>query len=199
MRGEDLSFLFPTRFPIRNTPTCVGKTCILKKGAARSWKHPHMRGEDSKPGHVPGFYRETPPHAWGRQDGTVFRVDGDRNTPTCVGKTIDGRAATRSMEKHPHMRGEDGRKPAINALRQETPPHAWGRLFSMRSVRREGRNTPTCVGKTSCSDIIERVDVETPPHAWGRRYLHAVGQLAERNTPTCVGKTHERLAIINSV
>ena len=31
------------------------------------------------------------------------------NTPTCVGKTKRGRPPLFKLEKHPHVRGEDGR------------------------------------------------------------------------------------------
>ena len=66
MRGEDISPAFwaakaaetpphawgrPAAYAasgasLRNTPTCVGKTGKLALPARRTWKHPHMRGED---------------------------------------------------------------------------------------------------------------------------------------------------------
>ena len=81
-----------------NTPTCVGKTgwCLLR--SCRSWKHPHVRGEDLVVGRNAGFDVETPPRAWGRQHTrcTVAMVPG--NTPTCVGKTAT--ASALKFSKH---------------------------------------------------------------------------------------------------
>ena len=51
---------------VRNTPTCVGKTCAIR------W---------------PCACRETPPHAWGRLGTRKQRTTYVGNTPTCVGKT----------------------------------------------------------------------------------------------------------------
>ena len=73
---------------------------------------------------------------------------GQRNTPTCVGKTFPISNLSRLQEKHPHVRGED-----VLATRRiprpiETPPRAWGRLGEAASQTAGNRNTPTCVGKT---------------------------------------------------
>ncbi len=71
----------------RNTPTCVGKTFRLARKNTWSWKHPHVRGEDTD---RRGWSRppsETPPRAWGRRMPEQTSRDAVRNTPTCVGKT----------------------------------------------------------------------------------------------------------------
>ena len=91
----------------------------------------------------------------------------------------------------------------------ETPPHAWGRRFTIGVGAHELGNTPTCVGKTGITiPVVGRrkkhphmrgedymyadtviLDAETPPHAWGRLALASKEQLNAGNTPTCVGKT----------
>ena len=66
-----------------------------------------MRGEDYSIGFGCGFVLETPPRVWGRLD-TEFRVVQNlRNTPTCVGKTTFYAEDGSSVQKHPHVRGED--------------------------------------------------------------------------------------------
>ena len=72
----------------RNTPTCVGKTTLDFIRSLSSWKHPHVRGEDyvARPDRRPLL--ETPPRAWGRRENEGFTPENDRNTPTCVGKTL---------------------------------------------------------------------------------------------------------------
>ena len=153
MRGEDLLFLFPTRFPIRNTPTCVGKTAVRAYFNAYRRKHPHMRGEDGfEPPRMVSL-RETPPHAWGRPAKQLPGMPTGGNTPTCVGKTNAGHGRASRTKKHPHMRGEDGCVVVLYGLNTETPPHAWGRHERTARHQSGNRNTPTCVGKTPLSGL----------------------------------------------
>ncbi len=131
-----------------NTPTCVGKTRILRPLNLRVKKHPHVRGEDWNFRVSKNCASETPPRAWGRHRLTV---NGDHflgNTPTCVGKTQDLLELTRARQKHPHVRGEDWYHGTRVASGLETPPRAWGRLAQITDERLAKRNTPTCVGKT---------------------------------------------------
>ena len=72
-----------------NTPTCVGKTDYTRWMSAHIQKHPHMRGEDSESMSVFYYKRETPPHAWGRHSDYLYFDMAERNTPTCVGKTLN--------------------------------------------------------------------------------------------------------------
>ena len=131
------------------------------------------------------------------------------NTPTCVGKTSSGVISLFLGEKHPHVRGEDGKILDENNLMAETPPRAWGRRKSPTHNFKISRNTPTCVGKTLLSyekvfwrqkhphvrgeDTLTnadlRSDLETPPRAWGRRKRLRPFAKERGNTPTCVGKT----------
>ena len=168
----------------------MGKTQAPVRRMRRGRKHPHMRGEDTPIGMVRMARVETPPHAWGRPLPYSARSSLERNTPTCVGKTV---------KAHPSK--DDW---------TETPPHAWGRPAVAHPEFTPTGNTPTCVGKTVTSlrvrfgfrkhphmrgedesyalaDIIER---ETPPHAWGRPVFRCRLQSGQGNTPTCVGKTH---------
>ncbi len=131
-----------------NTPTCVGKTRILRPLNLRVKKHPHVRGEDWNFRVSKNCASETPPRAWGRHRLTV---NGDHflgNTPTCVGKTICLVSWITPVWKHPHVRGEDADALHEVVPQVETPPRAWGRQTAHRSTRATSRNTPTCVGKT---------------------------------------------------
>ena len=92
-----------------------------------------------------------------------------RNTPTCVGKTVQTSGTTRRA--------------------QETPPRAWGRRIERSSVAFGLRNTPTCVGKTASQEARCLHRLETPPRAWGRRERREYRGDESGNTPTCVGKT----------
>ena len=115
----------------RNTPTCVGKTKRIVRHDKVIWKHPHMRGEDSSRLQGKHCKAETPPHAWGRQRFSKQTGRKVRNTPTCVGKTAARAVVNRAVRKHPHMRGEDFRVFGNEEIVRETPPHAWGRPYSL--------------------------------------------------------------------
>ena len=92
---------------MRNTPTCVGKTQKSISVSSLIRKHPHVRGEDQTNVYEKGLKEETPPRAWGRQADGGNPVMVERNTPTCVGKTLRLAAQAFLREKHPHVRGED--------------------------------------------------------------------------------------------
>ena len=60
---------------------------------------------------------------------------GHRNTPTCVGKTIQQQIMSLPLQKHPHVRGEDISTTDAHHSAAETPPRAWGRRSAaMRSM-----------------------------------------------------------------
>ena len=75
------------RQPLRNTPTCVGKTIKSGNIGFNRQKHPHVRGEDILHQLTGCAGPETPPRAWGRQNMADNFGNMTRNTPTCVGKT----------------------------------------------------------------------------------------------------------------
>ena len=76
-------------FIFRNTPTGVGKTLLRQHIVRAGGKHPHGRGEDQCQLKALFNHLETPPRAWGRQQGIYFLLPAIRNTPTGVGKTFD--------------------------------------------------------------------------------------------------------------
>ena len=151
---------------IRNTPTCVGKTCRRTSRLRLGGKHPHMRGEDTRTNHLIDSSEETPPHAWGRHFQAGLSRKRDRNTPTCVGKTLRCSSGRRRPRKHPHMRGEDRERGNSIDPQAETPPHAWGRLACCAPGVFIVGNTPTCVGKTFLFDSSKK-PLEKHPHMRG--------------------------------
>ena len=169
-----------------------------------------MHGEDADCNCPSQQVLETPPHAWGRRKIPLSSFANFRNTPTCMGKTRKVLPTSGLLEKHPHMHGEDDNSAVVEAIQEETPPHAWGRPRETDFTDQWCGNTPTCMGKTSflanpCgqswkhphmhgedirSCISSLNKSETPPHAWGRLNGSALSVNLFRNTPTCMGKTH---------
>ena len=126
-----------------------------------------------------------------------------------MGKTTSRKLICVSLQKHPHVRGEDPGVSPGPRFEAETPPRAWGRLSPFILFVCRPRNTPTCVGKTrtrrgpSCltwkhphvrgedeSNSLPTLSIsETPPRAWGRLDCESYAVCQLGNTPTCVGKT----------
>ena len=189
MRGEDEFRPLGSGNPVRNTPTCVGKTWTATTNASGAKKHPHVRGEDLCDLTIHRETVETPPRAWGRLVGAACPCLVAGNTPTCVGKTPCDGHMVNQFQKHPHVRGEDAGLASKEHTNVETPPRAWGRLPIPATSSAPDRNTPTCVGKTPGTfsklgfpwkhphvrgeDRLHGDDtghgMETPPRAWGRR------------------------------
>ena len=192
-----------------NTPTCVGKTIRADSFLGRFWKHPHVRGEDLYVMPIRHKSTETPPRAWGRRAIFSAIPFGERNTPTCVGKTAEEWEEECLQRKHPHVRGEDRTSNSCTEKHMETPPRAWGRHGIRQVAAANIGNTPTCVGKTYLKKVLTTLiekhphvrgedtwtvmlvltTGETPPRAWGRPFIRVKSFFLIRNTPTCVGKT----------
>ena len=99
---------------------------------------------------------------------------------------------------------------------RETPPRAWGRVYTLGGNQGLTRNTPTGVGKTPPArkprlegwkhphgrgedvDQIPNVPFtgETPPRAWGRVEFAILHGVVVGNTPTCVGKRFAEVNIL---
>ncbi len=73
------SVAFGREHPVRNTPTCVGKTCSQASFPAVCEKHPHVRGEDCHHARVLLKNQETPPRAWGRHQHIVKEREFNHN------------------------------------------------------------------------------------------------------------------------
>ena len=107
------------------------------------------------------------------------------------------------------MRGEDDVQEVLGSSRQGSPPHARGRLVTLRYELHKRRITPACAGKTrarqnSCptrrdhprmrgEDTIIFVSSVSrrgsPPHARGRLAFRGELRIIVGITPACAGKT----------
>ena len=173
----------------RFTPTCVGKTFRTTRIVVVIAVHPHVRGEDVRLAELGDVCAGSPPRAWGRRHHQQRRGGRHRFTPTCVGKTAGGGAASAaSFGSPPRAWGRRPKRVSAAASRRFTPtcvgktPRSW-------PCRAGRRFTPTCVGKT----MTRRRSSHCPPvhpHVRGEDGVLRKGDPREvRFTPTCVGKT----------
>ena len=121
-----------------------------------------MRGEDVLQ-HVHGKPNGgSPPHARGRRVPLYERMDPERITPACAGKTPERRSVTQEGRDHPRMRGEDGLLILDNEDQPGSPPHARGRPDVTCRNDRLARITPACAGKTSFRAALDRLTRDHP-------------------------------------
>ncbi len=71
----------------RDTPTCVGKSSLISRGARAVRGHPHVCGEESPDRCPANPARGTPPRVWGRVYSLLLSSTTRGDTPTCVGKS----------------------------------------------------------------------------------------------------------------
>ncbi len=153
----------------RSTPTCVGRTCAGTGPSTDGAEHPHVRGEDSvKFGTLPAGCG-APPRAWGGRCRGRRAAAHVGSTPTCVGRTGLSTPSTSRAAEHPHVRGEDAERPAVEVDATGAPPRAWGGRTRRRNRRRDQRRAP--------------------PRAWGGRWSGPAARGRSWSTPTCVGRT----------
>ena len=193
--------------PGRFTPTCVGTAHRLAHKGSRSRVHPHMRG-DSRRTYGSGNNRNgSPPHAWGQPEQKRADALRKRFTPTCVGTARTKASRCVAEAVHPHMRGDSPTSGVDVAIRDGSPPHAWGQQTSRDNAATPQRFTPTCVGtaivavpdlKVATVHPHMRGDSRlargsalpfegSPPHAWGQHKTYPNRIMSQRFTPTCVG------------
>ena len=137
------------------------------------------------------------------------RADCVGLTPTRVGTTPRPSGAAGTRRAHPHTRGDDTARPDSAREGGGSPPHAWGRPWTLGGAYLTGRLTPTRVGTTlldqvpatitrahphtrgddHCSIILPTASTGSPPHAWGRQILFSIVITNAGLTPTRVGTT----------
>ena len=172
-----------------NTPTGVGKTVFLWLHAGKRQKHPHGRGEDRLRREEDDHGEETPPRAWGRPAPVKTSIRKARNTPTGVGKTVEGCRFDSDLRKHPHGRGEDRLRQLGHRVTEGNTPTGVGKTQRRRRTRRRIQKHPHGRGEDGGRGGNRRAGSETPPRAWGRQASGINGISSIRNTPTGVGKT----------
>ena len=136
-------------------------------------------------------------------------------TPTCVGNTTPKKSTKKTLEDHPHLRGEYTREIGRFLWDGGSPPLAWGIRRPILARKYVYRITPTCVGNTKRAKKGakklqdhphlrgEYISLKpskisskgSPPLAWGIRPAFYSLQLPIGITPTCVGNTRRKRAL----
>ena len=95
--------------PMRNIPTCVGKSSPPARQRRCPTEHPHVCGEKRDMLHITCYSSGTSPRVWGKAKRDVFTDYVNRNIPTCVGKRDLREEDGDGFSEHPHVCGEKKR------------------------------------------------------------------------------------------
>ena len=138
------------RIESRFIPTCMGNS--LASASVAYWipVHPHVHGELTSPGRLPGRSHGSSPRAWGTRRRGCRRQRRDRFIPTCMGNSRGPRGRRRAGSVHPHVHGE--LIASARGLRGEggSSPRAWGTPPAKSRLRGKWRFIPTCMGNSQC-------------------------------------------------
>ncbi len=162
----------PPGSPPRTTPARAGKTARCRTHGAGRPDHPRTRGEDLRHRRTAVAGRGPPPHARGRQGGTMAHRPSAGTTPARAGKTGRPCPAPLGGSDHPRTRGEDGSPLPSSSRRFGPPPHARGRPDPAVRTAPGQRTTPARAGKTpdmpgvpsAGPDHPRTRGEDTPPH-----------------------------------
>ncbi len=136
-----------------STPTRVGKTPCVIRGAADTVVHPHACGENIC--YLPNCspLSSPPPRVWGKLvEGHVTHT-GTQSTPTRVGKTSAFGQKRNGSPVHPHACGENVKGERGMAGDGSPPPRVWGKLALFVDTNWILQSTPTRVGKTPFANV----------------------------------------------
>ena len=86
VRGK-LHFPASAFLPTRITPACAGKTFLIHRSGIQSSDHPRVCGENLLSSPTVIRAAGSPPRVRGKQPPKPQRVDAERITPACAGKT----------------------------------------------------------------------------------------------------------------
>ena len=106
-----------------------------------------------------------------------------------MGKTSTGSAYCSRVEKHPHLRGENGTATGNSFDNIETSPPAWGKPRNRAALSRSPQKHPHLRGENSIATEFKLIGIETSPPAWGKPSIDVLLLRNCGNIPTCVGKT----------
>ena len=127
LRGEDRGRGDRTGGTGETPPLTRGRPEPPNGPSERPQKHPRLRGEDRRRSRIFSGSSETPPLTRGRPFSPLTRGVRHGNTPAYAGKTFSELLLDALGEKHPRLRGEDGKRGYASSSSGETPPLTRGR------------------------------------------------------------------------
>ena len=148
---------------------------------------------------------------WGKVNNVQSQLQGDRITPTHVGKSTRAALPGKTPKDHPHPCGEKQHRKGTCMEALGSPPPMWGKGHNTTCVRCPVGITPTHVGKSvlafnsanlagdhphPCGEKVKfrkivNPIIGSPPPMWGKVKRQSDGKIFRGITPTHVGKRNQ--------
>ena len=104
------------------TPACAGKTSAFHNGQYENQDHPRVCGKNSKRTFQPTASQGSPPRVREKRSNAGYRVNYDRITPACAGKTSLHLELKDSLGDHPRVCGKNLNREMNNEDGTGSPP-----------------------------------------------------------------------------
>ena len=75
----------------------------------------------------------SPPRVWGKFKILCDKFNGNRITPTRVGKSVGSHRSLRYDQDHPHACGENWERVCLHSALTGSPPRVWGKYLKLFS------------------------------------------------------------------
>ena len=131
----------------RITPAWAGKSQQWPHMCGRSWDHPRMGGEKTRPAFRARSRIGSPPHGRGKVVDSVGFLAGQGITPAWAGKRSSTPPSSGGRRDHPRMGGEKLRDVHVPPSLPGSPPHGRGKELHLGNDDALEGITPAWAGK----------------------------------------------------
>ena len=152
----------PEMQDFRNIPAYAGKTDRKRNRVQAAGEHPRVCGENRPLRGCWGGGEGTSPRMRGKHFLIVDPCAGDGNIPAYAGKTLQLQPDQVILEEHPHVCGENSRRPAPCGTFIGTSPRMRGKRFTASGPGCGGGNIPAYAGKTFMPIFAKKFSQEHP-------------------------------------
>ncbi len=156
----------------RSIPACAGEPGGARRGTARGWVHPRVRGGACARRWRPFHPLGPSPRARGSHIEPGQHLAEDRSIPACAGEPGGGRRRPPAEPVHPRVRGGATEKEAAKASLKGPSPRARGSHLALPHRRGRDGSIPACAGEP-CSRRSQATSAGVHPRVRGGAAVRA--------------------------
>ena len=144
------------------TPACAGNSYSSHQRTPQAQDHPRVCGEQALVASMCVEFAGSPPRV--RGTGKPRRVQDVllRITPACAGNRQNGVDASRFVEDHPRVCGEQTRLARQRAICGGSPPRVRGTVHAPFLAKSCSRITPACAGNSTAEHANKQTGKDHP-------------------------------------
>ena len=189
VRGEVRRCYYGSRRP-RITPACAGRSFPLYDWRTEDEDHPRVCGEKLSVENGQRTGHGSPPRVRGEVHLLPCRLQQQRITPACAGRSLGVELLLKMREDHPRVCGEKSSVMIVKLPRKGSPPRVRGEGERIGHFEKLARITPACAGRSP----IHRGNIYRGwdhPRVCGEKRKTSPPQKSKRGSPPRVrGEAH---------